>query len=74
MPSAQTVSEFDQNRGRPNGPMLIDNRRKRLADESKGQSLTWNAIGLSAPHGVSHMRPCFVEARRFLLSADLAGT
>ena len=39
-PGAQTAGEFHQNCGRPNWPMLMDNRRKRLADESKGQGLT----------------------------------
>jgi hypothetical protein len=39
-PSAQTASEFHQNCRRPNWPMLMDNRRERLAEQSKGQSLT----------------------------------
>src|ERR1700730_380779 len=39
-PGAQTAGAFPQDHGRPNWLMLMDNRRKRLADESKGQGLT----------------------------------
>jgi hypothetical protein len=54
--------------------MLTYNWRKRLADESKGQGLTWNAIGFCTAHGVSHMRPGFLEAKRCLLFAEIVGT